>query len=1013
MEKIVKKLVNNRAIVLFFMVIVAFYGCFSYYVIPKQENPNTTVPIAIITTVYPGATPEDVENLVTSKIEEELKTLDTVDYFTSMSMNSASAVVVMFDMEYNIEEVETELRHKIERLQPSLPDMCQESMINTDVVTKNQFIISLSSDVYDSAELAEYAKTIKEELEKVKGLASVTIDGLSRRQVVVDCDIDKLRMYGTSIENVLGLMQAQNLSIPAGSINYNSGSINVNSSAIFESLKDIENVVAGGAEDHLGFIKVKDLADVYIENVSDYYYKQDGKDAILLTGVFEEGINAVNIGKNVRKTLDRIKADVPPEIDFHEVMYAPQDISDSINSFILNLIESVALIVIVVMIGVKLTNGLIISVALPMSILITFIVMKHLNIEFQFISIAALIVSLGILVDNAIVVSEEIQRYLNKGMDKMKAVTTAVKTTAMPVFTSTLTTVVTFSIIYFVPGTVGQVARTIPTVVIASLAASYIIAMFTVPVMGYMFFKPEAGGKKEKLGSIKKFFDSALNFGMNHKKRTIAGAFGTLFIVVFLVSQLGLQFFPTSAKPVIYINVTGETLALEKTGEICDNIGSLLDEEELVDNYTYAVGQGLPTFFLTVPSTTPAANAGQFMLQLNKDELKKIGSTDKAARYIQEIIDRNIAGAKVEVKCLEYSMPVDAKITLTVTGNDINEINSVADEISNALNQIEGTDYVRDSSVIPQYQYKVKLDSELLSGYGLLKFDVVKQLNTSLMGATASSFVSSGNEMDIVVRANIDSLDKLYNMPIVGSAVDTKVTLGQIADIELETTVPIINHFNGKTYVNVMSNILPGYSSLKIEKELNDKYLANMDLSEVEILSRGEVKNMMDLLVDIFKSAAMAVVVIYVILLLQFKDFIKPFIILTSIPLSLIGCSLGLFALKMDLQVMAILGLVSLFGIVVNNGILLIEVIDAEIKEGKDVESACRSAVDQRFRPIMLSSTTTCIGLLPLIAAGDPMSAPMATVLMFGLLFSTVLTMVVVPVLYSMIFGKKQNKVQQ
>ena len=496
---------------------------------------------------------------------------------------------------------------------------------------------------------------------------------------------------------------------------------------------------------------------------------------------------------------------------------------------------------------------------------------------------------------------------------------------------------------------------------------------------------------------------------MNHKKRTVIGSFATLFIAAYFVAQLGLQFFPTSAKPVIYINVTGETLSLQNTGVICDDIGDILKEEPLVDHYTYAVGKGLPTFFLTVPSMTPAANSGQFMIQLNEEELKKIGGTDEAARYVQSLIDSNVAGANVEVKCLEYSLPVDAKITLTVTGSDVNTINRAVEQITNALNEIEGTDYVRDSSVIPQYQYKVNLDSELLSGYGLLKFDVVKQLNTSLMGATASSFITSGNEMDIVVKANIDSLDQLYNMPIVGSAVDTKVVLGQIADIELETTVPLINHFNGKQYVNVLSNILPGYSSMKIEKILNDEYISKMDLSDVKIESRGEVKNMMDLLVDVFISAGMAIIVIYVILLLQFKNFIKPFIILVSIPLSLIGCCFGLFVLRMDLQVMAILGLVSLFGIVVNNGILLIEVIDAEIKSGKTVDDACRSAVDQRFRPIMLSSTTTCIGLVPLIMAGDPMSAPMATVLLFGLLFSTILTMVVVPVVYSMIFNKKTN----
>ncbi len=1002
MEKFIRKLIENRSIVIFFTAIVAAYGLYTYYVIPKQENPDTTVAAAVITTIYPGATPEDVESLVTDKIEEQVKTMDSVDYFTSMSMNSASVVVVMFKMDYTIDEVEQTLRQKIENIQGDLPDMCQPSTINTDVVEKNQFIIALSSDVYSHEELVEYAKTVKDSLEKVDGVSSVEIDGQPTRRVVVDTDVEKMNLYGVSIENILSLMQAQNLSIPAGSIDYETGSINVNSSAVFESLRDIENVVVGGAEDSLSFVKLKDVADVYVENVSDYYYNQDGKDAILLTGLFEEGLNSVNVGKGVRKAIDKIKTRVPPQINFHEVMYAPQDTANSINSFIVNLIESIALIVLVVMIGVQLRNGLVISVALPMSILITFIVMNIFDIEFQFVSIAALIVSLGILVDNAIVISEEIQSNLNRGMERMNAVTSAVKTTAMPVLTSTLTTIVTFGIIYFVPGTVGQVAGTIPTVVIAALTASYVIAMGLIPVLGYMFFKPETGKKKERLGGVKKIFDGLLNYGMNHKRRTIIFAFGTLLVAALLVSQLGLQFFPTSAKPVIYINVTGETLSLDRTGEISRDIAGLLDQEEVVDHYTYSVGKGLPTFFLTVPNMSAADNAAQFMLQLNEDVLKDMGGTSRCARYIQGAIDRNIAGATVEVKCLEYSMPTDAKITLSVTGDDVNAINRAVEQISRALKEIEGTDYVRDTSVVPQYQYKVNLDSETLSGYGLLKYDVVKQLNTSLMGAVGSTFVTDGNEMDILVKADIDNLEQLKNMPIVGSVADTRVTLGQVSDISLETTVPLIRHYNGKQYVNVLSDVLPGYSSSKIENTLNRDYIENMDLEGVEIVSRGEVTNMMELVISLAISGGFAIVIIYVILLLQFKDFRKPLIILTSIPLSLIGSCFGLFILQMDLQVMALLGLVSLFGIVVNNGILLIEVIDSEIRRGKDVESACRSAVDQRFRPIMLSTTTTCIGLVPLILAGDPMSAPMATVLLFGLLFSTILTMVCVPVLYSM-----------
>lgn len=1002
MEKLTKILLRNRAIVIFFMIIIAVIGVFSYYVIPKQENPDATVAVAVVTTVYPGASPEDVEKFVTNKLEEEIGQLDRIDYYTSMSMDSASAIVVYYEDDVLIEEVEDDLRQTVNDVQKDLPDTCMESTIETNLISNNQFIISLSSDVYSSEELVSYGQIIKERLELVEDVSSVTIYGEKEKQVVVEADIQKMKLYGISIENILSLMQAQNLSIPSGSIEYDTGTVTVSSSGLFENLQDIENTVIGGGEEGLSFVKLKDVADVYIEYTDEKYYLQDGRESVLIVGKFVDGKNAVNIGKKLRQELEELKQELPVELIFHEVMYAPEDIEENINNFLVNLFESILLIMVVVFIGVRMRNALVISTALPMSILVTFIVMYLLGIEFHFISIAALIVSLGILVDNAVVISEEIQQNLNKGMEKKEAIVLAVKTTAVPVFTSTLTTVVTFSIIYFVPGVVGAIAGTIPTVVIASLLASYVMAMCGIPVLAYLFFKPESKERAEKESALRRGFYSLLNVGLKHPKKTLVFCFATLGVAAYLVTQLGMQFFPYASKPVLYINVSGETMNLKATGEIMDEIGALLENEELVENYTLSVGGGLPSFFLTVPSLNDAVNVGQIMIQVNEEKLKEAGSAESAARKLQAIMDENVAGATIEVKCLEYSMPTEAKIVYTLMGDDVNQLNALAEEMCFALEEISGTDYVRNTSVIPQYQYKVNLDSELLSGYGLLKYDVIKQLNTSLMGATASTYTASGSEMDIVVRSKINNLDELLEMPVVGTVSETKVLLGQIAGVSLEPTIPLIKHYDGKRYVNVLSNVLPGYISGSIGAELMNNYVSQMDTEGVTIVEQGEMSNMMGLIGSLGVAAVVAVLGIYIILLLQFKDFAKPLNVLTSIPLSLIGCFFGLWILRMDLQVMALLGLVSLFGIVVNNGILLIEVIDAQRSEGVAVRQACKMAVALRFRPIMLSSVTTCIGLVPLIIANDPMTSPMAVVLLFGLIFSTVLTMVVVPTIYCM-----------
>lgn len=1000
MDKLTKGLLHNRTIVVFFLLIVVLIGGISYYLVPKQENPDTTIAVALVTTIYPGASPEEVEEYVTDKLEDEIGKLEHVDYTTSMSMESASAIVVYYDTSVGIEDVESKLRECVSDAQSQLPDMCQTSNVNTKLVANNQFIISLSGETYSTEELASYAKTIKDELESVDHVSSVSLEGVSKKQVVVEADIQKLQSYHISIENILSLMQAQNLNIPAGSIAYDSGTVTVTSDGLFTSLSDIENTVIGGAEDSLSFVKLKDVANVYVENTSDKYYEQDGKSCILLVGTFDEGVNAVNIGKDVRSEINKIKKQLPEHLDFHEVMYAPEAISENINGFIWNLIESILLIMVVVLIGVGIRNALVISTALPISILVTFTAMYLLGIEFQFISIAALIISLGILVDNAVVISEAIQQRMNAGEEKEAAIIGGVKETWLPVLTSTLTTIVTFGIIYFIPGAIGKVAGTIPTVVITSLIASYIMAMCGIPVLAYFFFKPEKAKKNKKENIIFSFFDRLLGVGMRYPKRTLVAAFATLGLAAVLVTQLGMQFFPYSSKPILYLDVQGETMNLDATAKTMDEVEQVLDDSNLVSHYTSAVGGGLPSFFISVPSLSDADNAGRIMMELDEDALKKVGSTEKAAKELQQEINERVSGAIIEVKCLEYSMPADDKIVYTVSGDDMEEINALAAQMVEDLSTIEGTTNVRDTSVNAQYEYKVNLDSERLSGYGLLKYDIVKQLNTSLMGATASTYTGSEDEMDIVVRAKVDSLEELKNLPISGSVSETHVLLGQVADITLEPTVPLINHYNGKRYVKVLSGVQSGYVSGNIEAQFEKKYLDQMDTSGVTIVEQGEMSNMLSLIVDLIKAAGVAILIIYIILLLQFKDFGKPFNILTSIPLSMIGCCFGLWILNMNIQAMALLGIVALFGIVVNNGILLIEVIDEKRRNGESVREACRSAVAARFRPIMISSVTTCIGLVPLIASKDPMSAPMAVTLLFGLLFSTVLTMVVVPTIY-------------
>ncbi len=1004
-NKLIDILIANKKFVFTAAIAVVIFGIYSYIAIPKQENPDTRVAAATITTIYPGASPSQVEREVTDIIESAVAELLYIDYYESVSINSASIITIVYDMQYTIDDVETDLRRTIDEVSAELPEIAVSPVVNTELVSDNQFIISLSGENYDDLELLEYAIDIKDSILDVSGVESVDIGGLRPKRVVVEVDTAAISQFGISIETVYGFLQASSVVIPSGEVLDNGEEINVLTSSAFLDISDIENLVLSATP--TAVITLGDISKVYIEEVGDYYYSQDGESAILLSGKFYEGENAVSVGSELRGVIDEERDNIPDDIVFHEILFAPSDISNSIDSFIMNLLQSILLIVAVVMIGVHLRNGIVVSVALPLSILSTFIVMYLIGEQFHFISIAALIISLGILVDNAIVISEAVQYHLNKGTEKVLAVKKALSETAVPIFTSTLTTIVTFSIIYFVPGVVGKVAGSIPTVVITALIASYIVAICITPLLTVIFFKPEKSERALKNSIVKRIFKKLLSLSLKFKASAIIVMFLSLGIAAFLVMQLGMQFFPAADKPTIYIEFYADEVSLDSASEISVEINEIIESTDGIDNYSYGIGKGLPSFFLTVVPTPEIENAGQYVLQLDSDRIDELGGVLAISDEIESRLESEIEGASFEVRQLEYSLPTDADIAFEISGDDYDSLLEVADSLKAELENTDGVQRVRDDRVDERVQSVVEIDAAAAAINGLSRYEILKQINTTLMGAKAGEIYIDDENTDIILKGDVFEYDELQNL-IITNAQGQAIPLREFATIEKEAAVLQINHYNGDDTVSVLADLEDGYNALYIENDLWN-FIETLDIDDIKIESKGEVSNMKSLISSLGFAALFAIIIIYLILLIQFKSMKKPLVILVSIPLSFIGSGFGLWIFDMDIQAMALLGLVTLFGIVVNNSILLIEVMDAEIRAGSSVNDACGAAVDKRFRPIMLSSITTCIGLVPLIISGDSMTAPMASVLLFGLLFSTFLTLVIVPTLYA-IQSKKRKR---
>lgn len=998
--------VKHKKITLFMAAFLMVLGIYSYCLLPRQEYPDITPPIAIITTVYPGASPVDMERLITSKVEEEIKELSGYDYSDSTSKNSLSVVVLRLEKGANIDKSWTELRRKMEDLQAELPQGSGEIEINTDLVDTAGMIISMSGDSYSYEELASYAEELKNDLSSVSGVSRFEIVGKQEKEVKIEVDAYKLNYLGLSMEDIENIIAAQNVKIPSGQINDGSTRIDVNIPATYSSISDIENTVIAVSRENGSAARLKDIATVSMGlEEANYKIKHNGRNSVLLTGYFKKNMNAVIVGKDVDKIIDSFKDRLPRDIMFDKVLFEPEDIGKSISDFILNLLEGILFVVIVVFISMGMRNALIVSIAIPVSMISTFIVMGFTDIKLHQISVAALIIALGMLVDNAVVVSDAIQVRIDRGQEKMEACVEGVKEVAIPVFTSTLTTVGAFIPLLMMTSVAGEYVRSVPQIVIISLSLSYMVALFITPTMAYIFFRP--GHDKERAFKIKGFFDRLLQLGMRKKKATIALSMLAFAMTIVIALTLGLQFFPKADKNMIYLDVrTEQNSDIGKTEQLMEEVSGILKQQKEIISLTAAIGDGLPKFYNAIPIYTKSQDFGQYMVRLDLEKGGRFRNNTQFVSYLQKQLDSSISGGIISVKELEQGDPVGSPVTVRITGRDIERLGEAAEQIRKKLSNIEGTMNIDDDFSDRVYKFNIDIDSEKAGIYGISSYDLQNEVNILLQGRSVSVFRKDGNEYNIVLKGNVKSKEDLENFRIKSAAAGSKIVLKELADVGLESELPSIRKHDGELCVTVYSDVQSGFSAVNIEEVLK-KEIREMDLEDVNIVYSGEKSKINQYFGELGNSSIFAVFVIFGILMVQFDSFLQPLIIMLTIPLSVIGSVLGLFIFRQPLSFTALLGMVSLLGVVVNNAIILVDYINDERSHGKSVETACKDAVNMRFRPIMLTTTTTVIGLVPLIMSGSQLFAPMSISLMFGLMLSTLLTLVIIPVVYSLVETKK------
>ncbi|NLM42616.1 MAG: efflux RND transporter permease subunit, partial [Clostridiales bacterium] len=471
---------------------------------------------------------------------------------------------------------------------------------------------------------------------------------------------------------------------------------------------------------------------------------------------------------------------------------------------------------------------------------------------------------------------------------------------------------------------------------------------------------------------------------------------------IYTALQLGLQFFPYADKDMMYININSEkSNDLETTEKIAEDVFEVLEEQPEIVFYTGAIGDGLPKFYNAIPISTPSKDYAQVLIKLDLKKGDRFDSNSEFADYLQSQLDRRITGGTVAVKMLELAEPTAAPVIVRISGEDMDALVHSAEQIKAMLEDIPGTMNIDDDHADRIYEYNVNLDPAMAAYYGLSAYDVQNEVNIALMGRVATKLRQHGSEYNIRVEGDIRSKEDLENLMIKSSATSTKALLKSVAPISVKHMYPQVKKYDRDMTVMVYSDVKTGYNPVDIERKLEEK-LSEADIGNVSIVFDGEREKIVQYFGDLGVALIIAVILVYIILLFQFRSFLQPFIILVTIPLSVIGSIFGLGIFRQPLSFTALLGVVSLAGVVVNNAILLIDFINTERAEGKDVNESCIDAVDKRFRPIMLTTTTTVIGLIPLALSGSSLMVPMAVSLMSGLMVSTLLTIVVIPVVYSL-----------
>ncbi|TWX57747.1 efflux RND transporter permease subunit [Colwellia hornerae] len=1003
-----------RKSILMVLALLLINGVFAYLTLPAQENPTITIRKAIITTSYPGMAPERVEQLITRAIEKEIRKIPEVEKLTSTSMTGQSVIhVEIYDRYFNLDNIWQDLRNKVKQAQLNLPEGTSPPFVNDSFGDVSVVTLALTADGFDLGEMYDISKHIRDNLYSVAGTKKVDIIGVQAERIYLEVKTAKLAQLGISPRSIISELQNQNIISPGGQIDTGLRSIVVEPTGNFSSLEEIGNthIRITGTDDTIALKDIVSLRRGFIDPPDKPAYF-NGEPAIMFGVSMLEKYNLLEYAPRVKNMVTNIENTLPIGYKINIATYQADQVQKSIEGVSINVIQTLVIVLLVVIYFLGLRTGLIVGSIVPFVMLTTLAIMKFSGMTLEKMSLATLIIALGLLVDNGIVIAEDFKRRIEQGIDRFDAMCQGGKELAMPLLSSSVTTILFFLPLMLAEHVAGEFTRSVSLVILITLMTSWVLALCVTPTLCYFFIKAENNGTTtdkatENSTKFYQVYEKFLHWALAHK-----AIFMALMVIALIVSLSGFgllkkQFFPDSDRTqvMMYIDLPNGTSARETNRQMQEVFTWLDDEASFpeISNYSGYSGFNGPRFVLTLNPEDPANNKGFVVINV-KDETK----INRFVNKLHNGIIENFPNVSGRVKRM-FAGPSDSStISIQVKGPDKDILYEKAKEIMAVLQAVPYTKNVRTDWENRIVKMQVKIDQHRARRAGVTSSDVATALQGYFSGANVTEYRDGDDIIPVVFRAEEEerfNLDRLRTVSIFSNQTGASVPLFQVADFIPVNQYAKIQRENMFTTITIeASNTQMTAEDLKgiidadieaLKKDLPVNHLIEYD---------GVIVQSKEAQQALGASMPMVIGLVLILLVMQFNSFRRAAIIVLTIPLSLIGTVVGLLVMSAPFGFMVTLGIYSLAGIIINNAIVLIDRIEIERASGLGDYQAIVNSCLTRLRPITMTTVTTIMGLLPLLI--DPMSMfyGMATVLAFGLGVGTVLTLAVVPVLYASFF---------